>query len=75
MAFDQGGDAFTMFAMDRSRTPKTIAKRLAERRTELAGLLVGGVAQDWAHYQRMIGNIIGLDEAAAICAEVEKQEN
>ncbi len=66
-------DAFTMFAMDQSRTPKTIRKRLVERRFELADIVSGGAAQDWAHYQRMVGHIVGLDEALAICAEVEKQ--
>ena len=67
-------DAFTVYALDQSRTPKTIAKRLAERRAELAYFLAEGGAQDWGSYQRIVGTISGLDEAMAICADIEKQQ-
>ncbi len=65
-------DAFTMFALDQNRTPKTIMKRLTERQAELVGMLLN--AQDWAHYQRMVGTIQGLEEALEVCREVEKQQ-
>lgn len=67
-------DAVTIFAVDRPRTIKNIAKRLAERRADLVAFIADGGVTDWAHYQRVVGEIEGIDVAAAICAEVEKQE-
>ncbi len=67
-------DAFTMYALDHIRTPKTIRKRLTERRAELADMLVGGYASDWADYRHRVGVIIGLNEAIDVCAEIEKQQ-
>ncbi len=67
-------DAFTMYALDHNRTPKTIRKRLTERRAELAEILAAGYATDYAGYRSTTGHIAGLDEALAICAEIEKQQ-
>ncbi len=67
-------DAFTMFALDQNRTPKTIRKRLTERQDELARMLAGGYAVDWADYRHRVGLILGLQEAIDICAEIEKQQ-
>ncbi len=67
-------DAFTMYALDHVRTPKTIRKKLAERQAELARMLAAGYASDWADYRHRVGVISGLEEAIDVCAEIEKQQ-
>lgn len=66
--------AFTMFAVDSPRTLRTIKDKLTKSRNGLAESIAEGSVTDWAHYQRSVGTIAGLDEAVRLCEEIEKQE-
>lgn len=76
---DQGlytapNQGFTVFAVDSPRALRTIKVKLTASRNALAESIAEGSVTDWAHYQRSVGTIAGLDEAIRLCEEIEKQE-
>jgi len=49
-------------------------KKLEFRRAELAAAISGGLASDWANYQRRVGVLEGIDEALQVCEDIDKAE-
>lgn len=65
---------FRVYALDHEQHARTIKQRLMQIRATRVEFLADGAATDWAHYQRLIGFLQGIDEALQICDEIEKQE-
>lgn len=55
---------------DHGRLPSTLRARLEKRLVELNTTLV--LSQDWPDHRHRVGQIMGLNEAIDICAQIEK---
>ena len=66
--------AFRTFAVDPPYAARTLRKLIQQRRNELIGHLAGGYCLDWAEYKKRVGVLEGLDDAARMCDDMEKQE-
>lgn len=67
-------DALQIYSLDHPQIARTLRAKLIKRRQDLGVALTDGYAADWGDYNRRAGTIKGLDEAIAICEDVEKEE-
>lgn len=66
-------DALQIYSLDHPQIARTLRAKLIKRRQELGSALADGYAEDWGDYKGRAGVIKGLDEAIAICEQVEKE--
>jgi hypothetical protein len=66
--------AFQLYSLDHPQVARTLRGKLLARKVELVGQMAAGNAQDFADYKQRVGVIRGIDEALAICEEIEKEE-
>ena len=57
-----------------SRFHSTLEKRVKEAAEARANSLAAGAAEDYAHYQRNVGYIEGLEAALTIADEIEEDD-
>ena len=73
MAERETAVAFRTFAVDPPYAARTLRTRLLQIKDELTVQLAEGYSRDWADYQRRVGVMEGLNMAAGLCMEMEKQ--
>lgn len=67
-------EAFRTYALDQPQTARTVRARILKYRQEQIEQLGTGYARDFADYKNRAGVIEGLNIAAGIAEEVEKEE-
>lgn len=60
-----------MYSVDDHRTPRRLADKLTAMRREKLDSLP--LAQSWDDFKRRTGHIAGLDDAIAVCAEIDEE--
>lgn len=65
--------AVRLFAPEHPALTQALRATLEARRRELAAQIADGYAQSWEDYKYRSGRVAGLDEAIAVCADLEKK--
>lgn len=71
MASDPNVQPVSLYAED-PRLPRTLLKSLQQEIDKRRAVVASGVCKDFADYRQRVGEIQGLEIAAGICQELEK---